>query len=245
MPRTVIGRALARAAAGAAAAVLAVLAAAGPSAAHVSISAPAAVAGSYTVLTVSVPHGCDGEATTAVAIQIPEPVNAVTPTVNPNWEVEKVMADLPEPVTDSHGNEITERVDQVVYTAITPLPDGLRDTFELSLRLPEETADQTLYFPTVQTCTIGDHPWIEIPADGQNPDELESPAPSITVAAAANVDESEEAADAAAEGDDTDTDDTDAADDDGTDPVTYVALAIGMIGAGLGAFALIRGRHAT
>ncbi len=239
MQRSTVHRTLARTVVVGATAALAALAATGPAAAHVTIDAPNTVAGSYTLLTVSVPHGCEGEATTEVAIQIPEPLNAVTPSVNPNWEVEKVMADLPEPITDSHGNEITERVDQIVYTTDTPLPDGMRDAFELSLRLPDEAAGQTLYFPVVQTCTGSDHPWIEIPTDGQDGDELASPAPSITVtaaeeAAAEPAAESTEAA--AAEGD---------SDSGGTDPLTYIALAVGMIGAGLGAFALVKGRRAA
>jgi hypothetical protein len=65
-----------------------------------------------------------------------------------------------------HGEEITERATEVVYTAHAPLPDDLRDAFVLSLRIPEDTAGDTLYFPTVQTCEDGEHPWIEIPADG-------------------------------------------------------------------------------
>ncbi|SDE15718.1 DUF1775 domain-containing protein [Glycomyces harbinensis] len=239
MHQNTVHRALARTAAVTAAAAVAVLAATAPASAHVGISAANTVAGTYTLLTVSVPHGCDGEATTAIAIQIPEPLNAVTPSVNPNWDVQNVMVDLPEPVTDAHGNEITERVDQVVYTAKTPLPDGLRDAFELSLRLPEETAGQTLHFPVVQTCTASDHPWIEIAEEGQNPDELESPAPFIEVTAAdtAAVDAAEEPADTE--------DAAESGDDGGTDPVTYVALAIGMIGAALGAIALVRGRRAA
>ena len=44
---------------------------------------------------------------------------------------------LDEPVTDAHGNEVTERTASVVYTATTPLPDGQRDTFELSFQLPD------------------------------------------------------------------------------------------------------------
>jgi uncharacterized protein YcnI len=238
MQRSAVRSALARTTVVGATAAIAVLAAAGPAAAHVTIDAPSTAAGSYTLLTVSVPHGCDGEATTEIAVQVPEPINAVTPSINPNWEVEKVMVDLPEPITDSHGNEITERVDQIVYSTDTPLPDGMRDAFELSLRIPEEAAGQTLYFPVVQTCTGSDHPWIEIPVDGQDPDELASPAPSITVTAAEEG-EAEPAADsnegAAAESES----------EGGTGPLVYIALAIGMIGAGLGALALVKGRSAA
>ena len=114
-----------------------VLGVAAPASAHVTISASTTAAGAFTVLTLSVPHGCDGSATTEIAIQIPEEINAVTPTRNALWEVDKQVEQLDPPVTDAHGNEITERVATVTYTAKSPLPDGYRDAFELSVQLPE------------------------------------------------------------------------------------------------------------
>ena len=42
------------------------------------------------------------------------------------------MEALAEPI-QGEGGEITERVSEVVYTAKTPLPDGYRDAFALSL----------------------------------------------------------------------------------------------------------------
>lgn len=167
----------------AAAAAGALALAAAPAAAHVSISPSTTAAGSYTVLTVSVPHGCDGSATTKIAIDLPEPIHAVTPTRNPFWDVEKEMEQLDEPITDAHGNEITERVDQVVYTARTPLPDGQRDTFELSLQLPDAEGE-TLAFPILQTCEKGETGWTEVAADGQADEDLERPAPLVTITAA-------------------------------------------------------------
>ncbi len=150
--------------------------------AHVSVIPDTTAAGSYALLTFGVPHGCDGSSTTKVAIKIPEQVNAVTPTVNPNWDVQKVMVPLNPAVTDSHGNQITERVDQVVYTAKTPLPDGYRDAFVLSLKVPD-VAGQTLSFPTIQTCEVGETAWIEPTVEGQ--DEPDHPAPAFEVTAAA------------------------------------------------------------
>lgn len=239
MQRNAIRRALARAAATGAAAAIAVLTLSGPAGAHVTVATDSAAAGSYALLTFSVPHGCDGEPTTEVAIQIPEPLNAVTPSVNPNWELEKVFTELPEPVTDSHGNEVTERVSEVVYTANTPLPEGVRDAFELSLRLPEETAGQTLHFPVVQVCGDAEHPWIEIAEEGQDPDELESPAPSIEVIAPDAAAADEDAA-AAAE---SESEPTAADEEDGDEPLLYTAIALGAIGVLLGALALVRGRR--
>lgn len=153
--------------------------------AHVSVSADKTTAGSYALLTFGVPHGCDGSATTKVAIRIPEQINAVTPSVNPHWTVEKVMVNLATPITDSHGNEITERVDQVVYTATTPLPDGYRDAFVLSTKIPE-VAGETLMFPTVQTCEVGETAWVEVAAAGAEEPAHPAPAFEVTAAEAGN-----------------------------------------------------------
>lgn len=157
------------------------LAAISPASAHVTASAANAAAGSYTLVTIGVPHGCDGSATTEIAIQIPEAFASVTPGVNQGWTVEKVFTDLATPVSDGHGGEYTERVSEVVYTAKEPLQDGFYDSFVISLRLPEDTAGQTLYFPTIQTCEEGEAAWIQIPEEGASGDDLEMPAPSITV----------------------------------------------------------------
>lgn len=149
------------------------LAPAAAASAHVSASASSTAAGSSSVVTFSVPHGCDGSPTTVVTIEMPESVPAVIPTVNPNWTVEKVIEQLDEPLTDAHGNEITERVTAVVYTTTgAGLADGYRDTFDLSLRLPEGEVGDVVEFPVVQTCAVGTAEWVG--------DE----APSVTLTAA-------------------------------------------------------------
>jgi len=51
----------------------------------------------------------------------------------------------------------------------------------LSVAIPEDAAGTTLFFPTIQTCESGETAWIEIPAEGQDHDDLESPAPGVTV----------------------------------------------------------------
>ena len=118
---------------------------------------------------------------------MPESIPTVSPTINANWDVEKVTEALDAPIEGSHGEQITERVSEVVYTARTPVEDGFRDTFELSVNVPEDAAGQTIYFPTIQTCETGESAWIEIPAQDQNADDLESPAPSIVVVAASEA----------------------------------------------------------
>jgi uncharacterized protein YcnI len=113
----------------AAAAVL-TLATAVPASAHVTITPSGTAAGSYSVLTFSVGHGCEGSPTTRIAIQVPEEITSVTPTRHPFWAVEVTTEELAEPLTDAHGNTVTERDSVITYTASTPLPDGQRDTFE-------------------------------------------------------------------------------------------------------------------
>ncbi|MEZ0578659.1 YcnI family protein [Nocardioides sp. MH1] len=215
--------------AAAAAGALALVAA--PASAHVTISPDTTAAGAYAVLTVSVPHGCDGSATTRIAVKMPEEINSVTPTRNPYWDVAKKMVTLDQPVTDAHGNELTERVDQVVYTARKPLPDGQRDIFELSLQLPEEEGT-TLAFPVVQTCQEGETGWTEQAADGQDPEELEHPAPLVTITAA----------DAAEVNADPGSDDDDGDDGGDGNGLALAGLGTGILGIVVGGLALARTR---
>lgn len=160
------------------------LALAAPTAAsaHVSATASTTAAGAYTVVTFSLAHGCEGSPTTGLTITIPDGINSVSPTVNPNWEVVKNEVALAEPITDSHGASVTERVADVVYTAKTPLADGYRDTVSLQLQLPEDAEGESLAFPVLQTCETGSTAWDQPTVEGE--DEPELPAPVVTVTAA-------------------------------------------------------------
>ncbi len=146
-------------------AVLALAAVPLAASAHVTVTPSGTAAGSYTVLTFAYSHGCEGSPTTAIAIDIPEAIASVSPTLNPNHTIEKV----------ADG----DRTSQVVYTAITPVPDGYRDTIELSLQLPEDAAGETLAFPVLQTCEVGETNWNQVAEAGE--EEPESPAPVIVV----------------------------------------------------------------
>lgn len=141
--------------------------------AHVSVTPSDTAAGSNTLLTFSTSHGCEGSPTTAMTIDIPESVISVFPTVNPNWTIEKI----------STGEGDAARVSQVVYTAITPLEEGFRDTFVLSAKLPEDAVGETLEFPVLQSCAVGETNWSETSVAGE--DEPEAPAPFIVLTEAA------------------------------------------------------------
>lgn len=132
--------------------------------AHVTATASSTSAGSYTVVTFSVPHGCEASPTQIVTIDIPPSVPNVTPTVNASWSIEKVTEEA----------DGADRVAQVVYTSLTGgLPSDLRDTFALSLRLPDGAAGDVVAFPVTQTCTEGSVVW-----EGDD-------VPSVTLTAAA------------------------------------------------------------
>ncbi|GAA1549528.1 YcnI family protein [Nocardioides humi] len=223
-------RPAARLAAVALGAVAVLATAAPPAGAHVTVTPSTTAAGAYAVLTFSVGHGCDGSPTTAVTVQLPPEIVTVTPTVNPGWQVEKRMEELAEPVADGHGGEYTERVAQVVYTARSPLPDGLRDTFELSLKL---TADEgaTLVFPVVQSCEEGESAWVQTAAEGE--EEPEHPAPYVTVGAAASDAHGHRTAEAEIEGEG----------DGGTGVVAWLGLVLGALGLAAGGTALARSRR--
>jgi uncharacterized protein YcnI len=127
--------------------------------AHVSVDPSVTSAGGYSVLTFGINHGCEGSPTNIVTIEIPESVLTVTPTVNANWTVEKVMSPISPAVTDAHGNELTERVTSIVYTALTPLAADLRDQLSLQVALPNGDAGDVLEFVTTQDCAVGQMVW--------------------------------------------------------------------------------------
>lgn len=228
------------------AAAAAVLVASAPAQAHVSITPSTTAAGAYAVLELSVQHGCDGSPTTSVTIQMPEEITAVTPTRNALWTVEKESQQLDPPLTDSHGNEITERVTTVTYTARTPLPDGFRDAFELSVQLPESVGE-ALVFPTIQTCEQGESAWIQVPQEGQAEDELELPAPAFVLTEATggghHGEENGAAEGVAASSDDVQRASSVAPETRSGNVVPVLGLVAGLIGVLLGGAALVLQRR--
>ena len=245
-----------------AATAAAALSLAAPASAHVTATPSTAAAGAYTVVTFSVGHGCEGSPTTRIEIQVPESVLSVTPSRHPFYDVEKTIEQLDEPVTDAHGNEVTERTGSIVYTASTPLPDGQRDAFELSFQLPDAEGE-TLSFPTVQTCEKGETGWVEVPAEGQDADELESPAPAFEILpAAADGGHGDDASAEADAEDSADTTGASAGGSDGTDgsdepeetaadagdtspALGWAGLVAGLLGLAAGGLALARTRTSS
>lgn len=211
----------------------------GAASAHVSVTPNDTAAGAYSLATFSTSHGCDGSPTTSMTITLPQELDDATPTVNPNWTISKTMQKLDTPRTLENGSKVSERTESITYTAKTPLADHMRDTFTLSMQLPD-AAGTTLNFPTLQKCESGQTDWKEIPAEGADHDSVDSPAPAFAVTAAV-ADDGHGGHDAAAS---TETA-ASVTDDAGTSWAVWVGLGAGLAGLILGGLAFLRtGRKA-
>jgi periplasmic copper chaperone A len=214
-------------------AAAAILLPASAASAHVGIDIAEAEADGFAFATFRVPHGCEGSPTTKVKIQIPDGVVSVKPEAVAGWKLEILNG----PITpyDSHGTMISEGVKEVTWTG-GPLADAHVAQFGMSMKMPNK-AGETVYFKTIQTCEQGETAWIEIPAEGA--EEPEHPAPSLELISAGDETIADEPAEDEGEGE--------AAaqpgavdDDDDTDPLTFVALASGLLGIVIGALAFRR-----
>ena len=153
----------------------ALCAAAVPACAHVTLDTPQAAALAYQRLAIRVPHGCEGAATTAIRMQVPDGVTGVKPMPKPGWSL-SVVTDPSGP--GAGGHEEAPPVREVAWRADAghALADAFFDEFVLRVRMPD-VAGQTVWFPFVQECEGGKvSRWIERPASGQGYDDLARPA---------------------------------------------------------------------
>ncbi len=122
-----------------------------------------------------VPHGCDGSATTAIRVRIPEGVLDVKPMPKPGWTINIVKGKYAKAYS-LYRAQVSEGVTEVDWTG-GRLPDEYYDEFVFQSFLSNDLRPgQMLYFPVVQECEKGVHRWIEIPAAGADYPE---PAPGL------------------------------------------------------------------
>lgn len=222
---------------------------ASPASAHVDVKPSTTAAGAHAILEFSVGHGCGDSPTTKLTIQMPKGIDSVTPTRTALWKVEKKLEKLDPPTVDAHGNKTVQRVAAVVFSTGTPIPDGQRDVFQLSVQLPDAAEGTKLVFPTIQTCAKGESAWIEVPQDGQQAEELELPAPGLVISKAADgghhhgasAPESHSGEAGSQSGAATAAAQT----SDGADGLTIAALVAGILGCLLGGAALLGQRRRT
>jgi uncharacterized protein YcnI len=126
--------------------------------AHIVLQETEAKAGAYYVAAFRVGHGCEGQATTALSIELPEGVEEAKPQPKPGFAFER------------SGRTVTWR---------GRVADSEFELFPLLVKLPAKAGP--LYFPAVQTCGAVQQRWIEIPAPGAAWTSVPHPAPVVTL----------------------------------------------------------------
>jgi periplasmic copper chaperone A len=227
------------------------LALAGTAGAHVTANPGEAPSDGYATLDFEIGHGCEESPTTQLRIKVPPSVPSVTPSRHPLWDL-STKEGRKEKV-ELHGETITRGVSEVTYTARQPLPPDRLDAVRMSVRLPAGKEGESVYFPTIQRCEQGQTRWIQIPAEGENPDELEEPAPAVVLTAPEGGDGGGGAKDGAGSGHGGDTQpaanmpaaSAGGGEDDEGAPVwlAVVALAVGALGLLAGIGGLTAGRR--
>jgi hypothetical protein len=85
-----------------------------------------------------------------------------------------------------HGEAVSEGVTDIVWSG--SLDDGHYDEFVFQARFTDAyQPGATVYFPVVQECDGAVEEWTQVPAEGQDPHSLKSPAPGVKIVAAAGA----------------------------------------------------------
>jgi uncharacterized protein YcnI len=153
------------------------IAAAGAAQAHIVLEQPTAPAGSYYKATLRVTHGCDGSATKAIQVTLPEGFRGARPMPKAGWLVDAPKIKLAQPY-QSHGKTVSEDVAVITWSG-GPLPDAYYDEFVVMGKLPEQ--EGTLYFKVLQTCEQGQNDWSAIPQPGKTLKDYPTPAAALQV----------------------------------------------------------------
>ena len=224
------------------------LAVAAPASAHVTVNPSEATQGERARVDFRVPNESDTESTTELAVHFPEeaPISSASVGKVPGWSVEVTYRTLDEPIEGGHGEQISEVVEVITWTADdedAAVQPGEFLEFPVSLGpLPE--VDQ-LAFRSLQTYSDGEVVrWIDLPEGDAEP---ENPAPVLTLSAATE-EGGEDNGTAAGGSEGTETASSDADSDSGSGAGTWLGLAgliAGLAGLALGGIAFARTRQSS
>jgi uncharacterized protein YcnI len=202
---------------------------AGVADAHVTVDPTDATQGGYGRFAFRVPTESDTLSTTKVDVYLDmtHPIGSVSTMPVPGWTAKVVTSKLPKPITNDDGDEVTEAVSEVVWTANTPadaITPGEFNEFPVSLGpLPEV---DSLVFKVLQTYSDNSVVrWIDPTTPGGA--EPEHPAPVLHLTAAV----ADGPAPATGSG------------SSAALPLAIVAVVLGLIGAALGGVAFMRSRR--
>ncbi|SNT26606.1 YcnI family copper-binding membrane protein [Rhodococcoides kyotonense] len=205
----------------AAATSVALVVGAGAASAHVSVVAPGAEQGGYTVLTFRVPTESDTAATTSVRVELPGLNSARTQPI-PGWTS----------TVDKNAEGLATAVTWTAQPGGEVLPGQFQQFLLSAGPLPEE---ETVSFPAFQTYNDGVVvEWNETQTGSEEP---EHPSPTLSLAAAGSSGDAHGQASATVETE------TASSSDDTARWIAGVALVLGAFGAALGIGAAVRSRR--
>jgi len=164
-----------------AAAAVAILAAlVSPALAHITLETAEAPVGSGYKAVLRVPHGCDGQATTAVTLKVPEGFISAKPMPKAGWTLDIKSGDYAQSYT-LYGAEVKSGATEISWSGGS-LPDNEYDEFVVRGTLADSLKPgDTLYFPIIQTCTAGEEDWIDTSGS-----ETGTPAPGLKLVPASS-----------------------------------------------------------
>lgn len=158
------------------------LAAIGSALAHATLESTEAPPDSSYKGVIRIGHGCEGKATQAVRVRIPEGVIVAKPMPKAGWQLATTTGAYAKSY-DHYGTSVSGGVTEIAWTG-GDLPDDWYDEFVFRARLTDFPVGSIVHFPIVQECAEGAvHRWIEIPEAGKSADDYEEPAPGVTITA--------------------------------------------------------------
>lgn len=150
--------------------------------AHVSFTSPTVTEDGTSVVSLQVPHGCDGKTTTELRVKLPQGFVFAKPQPKPGWNLEIIQGSYGK-TYDNYGEKADSGPVEIRWKG-GELPDAFYDTFSIRGKISGVPAGQSLAFPTTQICgTEAEVAWSEIAPEGGDAHALKSPAPILTVAA--------------------------------------------------------------
>ena len=156
---------------------------ASPAFAHITLETSEAPVGSGYKAVLRIPHGCDGQATTAITLKVPEGFISAKPMPKAGWTLDITTGDYAQ-TYELYGAEVKSGATEISWSGGN-LPDNEYDEFVVRGTLADSLKPgDTLYFPVLQSCGDKEEAWIAIPAAGQP--EPETPAPGLTLTSPRN-----------------------------------------------------------
>lgn len=146
-----------------------------PALAHISLATTEGEAGATFRAVLVVGHGCEGAATTAVRVQIPDGFYNVKPMPKPGWQIDTVTGAY-DKAFDNHGTQLTEGVREISWSGGN-LPDAHFDEFVFRGTFGAALPAGPVYFPVLQQCGDKEDAWIDTSGD----EDAEFPAPAVNL----------------------------------------------------------------